>query len=77
MPAWLQLVPDPRAADAVAKFDALGAHAAAATWVRPDLSAVDPADDAVRERIAAIDLDSLAPRDALALLYELKDLARD
>jgi DNA mismatch repair protein MutS len=40
-------------------------------------AAVDPANDPVRERLAAIDLDSLAPRDALALLYELKDLARD
>lgn len=33
--------------------------------------------DPLRERLAALDLDALAPRDALALLYELKDLARD
>ncbi|GMV58095.1 MAG: hypothetical protein AMXMBFR72_12060 [Betaproteobacteria bacterium] len=37
----------------------------------------DPAHDPLRERLAALDLDALAPRDALALLYELKDLARD
>jgi DNA mismatch repair protein MutS len=37
----------------------------------------DSAHDALRERLATLDLDALAPRDALALLYELKDLARD
>jgi DNA mismatch repair protein MutS len=37
----------------------------------------DPAHDPLRDRLAALDLDALAPRDALALLYELKDLARD
>ncbi len=37
----------------------------------------DRTHDPLRERLAALDLDALAPRDALALLYELKDLARD
>ncbi len=44
----------------------------------PNATAVaDPAHDPLRERLAAIDLDALTPRQALALLYELKDLARD
>jgi DNA mismatch repair protein MutS len=30
--------------------------------------------DALRERLDAVDPDSLTPREALALLYELKDL---
>lgn len=37
----------------------------------------DTAHDPLRERLAALDLDALAPREALALLYELKELARD
>ncbi len=37
----------------------------------------DRVHDALRERLAALDLDTLTPRDALALLYELKDLARE
>jgi DNA mismatch repair protein MutS len=37
----------------------------------------DSAHDPLRERLAALDLDALTPRQALALLYELKDLARD
>jgi DNA mismatch repair protein MutS len=48
------------------------------TATAPDRApAPDRAHDALRERLAALDLDALAPREALALLYELKELARD
>ncbi len=33
----------------------------------------EPESDPIRERLEALDLDSLTPREALALLYELKD----
>jgi len=36
---------------------------------------IEPAADALREKIAAIDVDTLSPREALAMLYELKGLA--
>ncbi|HXF47425.1 MAG TPA: DNA mismatch repair protein MutS [Burkholderiaceae bacterium] len=36
-----------------------------------------PAVDALRARLTALDVDALSPRDALALLYELKKLASD
>jgi DNA mismatch repair protein MutS len=36
---------------------------------------IEPAADAVREKLAAVDIDALSPREALALLYELKALA--
>jgi DNA mismatch repair protein MutS len=35
-----------------------------------------PATDALTDRLAAIDVDALSPRDALALVYELAELAR-
>ena len=35
----------------------------------------EPADDELRERLAAVDVDALSPREALALLYQLKALA--
>ncbi|GAB4474707.1 MAG: DNA mismatch repair protein MutS [Burkholderiaceae bacterium] len=47
------------------------------TAAAPRAAPAEEASDALRERLAALDLDALAPRDALALLYELKDLARD
>jgi len=34
-------------------------------------------EDVLRERLAGIDIDALAPRDALALLYELAEAAKD
>jgi DNA mismatch repair protein MutS len=37
--------------------------------------AVEPAADELRDRLAAVDVDALSPREALALLYELKSLA--
>ena len=43
-------------------------------------SALDAAEelrDALRDRLGGIDVDSLSPRDALELLYELKRLAED
>jgi DNA mismatch repair protein MutS len=36
---------------------------------------IEPAADELREKLAATDVDSLSPRDALALLYELQGLA--
>jgi DNA mismatch repair protein MutS len=36
---------------------------------------VEPAGDELRDRLAAVDVDALSPREALALLYELKLLA--
>jgi DNA mismatch repair protein MutS len=48
----------------------------AAAAAPPAPSAVEPAHDALRERLAAIEPDTLAPRDALQLLYELKLIAR-
>jgi DNA mismatch repair protein MutS len=36
---------------------------------------VEPAADELRERLAAVDVDALSPREAQALLYELKSLA--
>ena len=35
-------------------------------------SAPEPQGDALRERLAAMDVDALSPREALDLLYELK-----
>jgi DNA mismatch repair protein MutS len=37
--------------------------------------AIEPATDELRDRLAAVDVDALSPREALALLYELKRLA--
>jgi len=37
--------------------------------------AIEPPGDELRERLAAVDVDALSPREALALLYELKGLA--
>jgi hypothetical protein len=45
-----------------------------AAYAAPEGVAEPPADGALRERLAAIDADSLTPREALALLYELKNL---
>jgi DNA mismatch repair protein MutS len=36
---------------------------------------IEPAADELRERLATLDVDSLSPREALTLLYELKTLA--
>ena len=36
---------------------------------------IEPPADELRERLAAVDVDALSPREALALLYELKGLA--
>ena len=57
---------------------------AAGTRPQLDLFAAAPstppatpeASDELREKLQSIDLDALAPRDALALLYTLRDLAR-
>ena len=38
-------------------------------------AAIEPAADELRDRLAALDVDALSPREALALLYELKLLA--
>jgi len=37
---------------------------------------VDPGATEIKQRLAGIDVDSLSPRDALALLYELRDAAK-
>ncbi len=42
--------------------------------VLPSAIEAPAAPDSVRERVAEIDPDVLTPREALALLYELKDL---
>jgi DNA mismatch repair protein MutS len=36
---------------------------------------IEPSADELREKLAAIDVDALSPREALALLYELKSLS--
>ncbi|MGH6787131.1 MAG: DNA mismatch repair protein MutS [Novosphingobium sp.] len=41
------------------------------------LEAAEELGDAVRERLAGLDIDALAPREALEILYELKRLAED
>ncbi len=41
------------------------------------LDAAEELRDALRDRLGAVDVDSLSPRDALELLYELKRLAED
>jgi DNA mismatch repair protein MutS len=46
----------------------------AAALAEPEPTAEPQAADVLRERLAAIDPDALTPREALALLYELKDL---
>jgi DNA mismatch repair protein MutS len=51
---------------------ASGEGAPAASGAEP---AAEPPPDELRERLAAIDADALSPREALALLYELKTLA--
>jgi DNA mismatch repair protein MutS len=57
-----------------AQADLFAAPAGAATGVAT-ATEEDAAARALRERIAEIDPDTLAPRDALALLYELKRAA--
>jgi DNA mismatch repair protein MutS len=63
-----------RAAGSQPQLDlfASGEGAPAASGAEP---AVEPPPDELRERLAAIDADALSPREALALLYELKTLA--
>ena len=51
----------------------LFAQPAPGAAVTPELASHDP----LRERLRDLDLDALSPRDALALLYELKDTARE
>jgi DNA mismatch repair protein MutS len=58
-----------------AQADLFAAPAGAATGVAA-ATEEDAAARALRERIAEIDPDALAPRDALAILYALKDIAR-
>jgi DNA mismatch repair protein MutS len=41
----------------------------------PSAPAASGPEDGVRQRLAQIDPDQLSPRDALALLYELRRLA--
>ena len=49
---------------------------AAAEGTAPEAEvSIEPAADELREKLAATDIDSLSPRDALALLYELQGLA--
>jgi len=43
-------------------------------FVEPDEEAEPEENSALREKLEEIDPDSLSPREALALLYELKDL---
>jgi DNA mismatch repair protein MutS len=63
-----------RAAASRPQLDLFAAPAAAASEANETIPAtVDP----LRERLAAIDVDALAPRDALALLYELTRIAAD
>ena len=51
---------------------AAGEGALAATPAEP---AAESRPDELRERLAAVEVDALSPREALALLYELKGLA--
>ncbi len=45
-----------------------------AAFVEPEESEEEIENSALREKLEEIDPDSLTPREALALLYELKDL---
>ncbi|MEG0821110.1 MAG: DNA mismatch repair protein MutS [Burkholderiaceae bacterium] len=51
----------------------LDLFAAAAPVAEPEMALIDP----LRERLAALDVDSLSARDALALIYELAQQARE
>jgi DNA mismatch repair protein MutS len=62
-----------RAAGAQPQLD-LFAGAEGALSAPEPAPAVEPPADALRERLAAVDADALSPREALALLYELKAL---
>jgi len=83
--ARLAGVPHAVLATARRKLEELETHAAAATATpqsdmfaqpRPDAPA-GPTTDVLRERLAALDLDAMTPRDAHALLGELVDEARE
>jgi DNA mismatch repair protein MutS len=62
-----------RAAGSQPQLD-LFAPAAGGTTVEAEV-AIEPPTDELRDRLASIDVDALSPREALALLYELKALA--
>jgi DNA mismatch repair protein MutS len=46
----------------------------AASNAPPAAVTIEPPEDELRQRLAAVDVDALSPREALALLYELKAL---
>jgi len=60
---------------AVANQPQLDLFAAAEGTAAEAEVSIEPAADELREKLAATDVDSLSPRDALALLYELQGLA--
>jgi len=62
-----------RAAGAQPQLDLFGAGGETAPPPEA-VPAIEPGRDELRERLAATDVDALSPRDALALLYELKAL---
>jgi DNA mismatch repair protein MutS len=53
----------------------LDLFAAEGTVAAETAVAIEPPADEMREKLAAVDVDALSPREALALLYELKGLA--
>jgi DNA mismatch repair protein MutS len=63
-----------RAAGAQPQLD-LFAEAAGAVAAPEEAAPSDPAAEELRNRLTTIDVDTLSPREALALLYELKTLA--
>jgi DNA mismatch repair protein MutS len=62
-----------RAAGVQPQLDLFAGGAGALGTAEPS-PVLEPPADALREKLAAIDIDSLSPRQALALLYELKAL---
>ena len=63
-----------RAAGAQPQLD-LFTEAAGAPAAAEESASIDAAADELRERLSSLDIDALSPREALALLYELKGLA--
>jgi DNA mismatch repair protein MutS len=66
-----------RSLNFVSADDSVAGRAIDAGTGRDAASGSDPAAAALKEKLAALDVDALSPRDALGLLYELVATARD
>ena len=68
---------DARAAANAAPAAAAGRHARSVSEEAERLFASDPSAQEIRKRLEAADPDGLSPREAHALLYELKGLVEE